>query len=202
MREEDKVVNYRPELVKKLQSIMDDTLRLYSQNQVGMLYLMLEKQFKDEGDLKTAELLSKASQCCLKQDLFYYEEFVREYRDDLNKLEYGLGDITEPSAARVVFEIYSKMVMKDKENLDLESLTKAEKYMVDHFFNVLLAPTRNPNIQIKEGHSKCYYDESRDGSFATSMKFSIEYIQKECGNTLDIFNTPDEELDKESDIEM
>ena len=202
MRKEDTIINYRPKLAEELQRIMNDTLQMYEQNQIAMFYIMLEKVRRENGDIEGEKLLSNAAKCLLKDDIFCYERFERDYRHNLNKLEYGLGDVTEPSAARVTFDIYKQLVEKEKEKLDMDDFTKQEVYMVDHFFNMLLAPTRNPNIQIQEGHHKCYYDEHMDAFFSSDMKRSIEYIKKDCENTLDIFNTPDEELDKESDIEM
>lgn len=202
MKDEDKIIYYRPELAKEMEKIMNNTINLYEQNQLGILYMFLEKAERLQGKEEEANLLQAASKCVLQGKIFWYETFERDYREDLNKLEYSLGDITEASAARITFEIVQEMVLKDKEALDLEPLTKMEKYMVDHFFNVLLAPTRNPNIQIHEGHNKCYYDEHRDAFFSSDIKRSIEYIKKDCGNTLDIFNCPDEELDKDDDKEM
>ena len=56
-----------------------------------------------------------------------------------------------------------------------------------------MAPTHNPNIEISEGHTKCYYDEHPgERSFKKDLRPSIEYINNNCGYIIEMFNTPDE----------
>lgn len=192
-RKKETIINYRPKLSKELQRVMDSTLDFYKANPIGVLYILLEKPYREKGDEQGANLLSSAAKCLLKDDSFSYEKFVRYYRDDLNKLEIGLGNIMEAGAARVVFETLSELIVQEKKKLSESNFTKMEQHMVDHFFNVLLSPTRNPNIQIPEGEVKCYYDRHYDALFKKDMKFSIEFIKKECSNTIEIFRTSDKE---------
>lgn len=205
-RKEDIVINYRPELVKTMKNHMDVILAAYRLNPISTLYSYLSKLYEDKGEHETAELLKKASKCISNDNYWDYDEFERDYRKPLNKIAYNLGEISEAGAAGIVYESYQWLIeeIKDKTLQSIENVTKYEKYTIERFYKILASPTHNPNIQVQEGHTQCYYDEHPHDSyfsFSKSMKFSIEFIEKECGNILNIFNTPDEELEETNKLD-
>lgn len=193
-KKEDIVLNYRPELVKTMKNHMDVVLAVYRLNPISTLYSFLSKLYKDKGEQETANLLKEASDCVSKGNYWDWERFERDYKEPLNKIAYDLGDISEANAASFVFDNYKEIIEQAK-NKTLEStndLTKSEKYMVERFYKILSSPTRNPNIKVQEGKSKCYYDEHKlDSSFSEDLKISIDFINKECESILNIFNTSD-----------
>lgn len=195
-RKEDIVINYRPELVKTMKNHMDVILAAYRLNPISTLYIYLSKLYKDKGEQETANLLKEASDCVSKGNYWDWERFERDYKEPLNKITYNLGEISEAGAAGIIYESYQLLIeeLKDKTLQSIENVTKYEKYTIERFYKILSSPTHNPNIQVQEGHTQCYYDENPHDpyiSFSKSMKFSIEFIEKECGNILDIFNIPD-----------
>lgn len=193
-RQKNMKIHYRPDLSKTLQKIMNDTLQLYKQNQIVMLYTLLAKIYIKNEDTEGAKLLFDAAKCLLKNDFFCDEEFIRKYQKDLNKLGYNLGDITETQAAGIMFKVYEDAIIRERNTIDETGFTGMEHFMIDKFFHMLLSPTRNPNLQVKEGHIKCYYEEQRFSDFLSDLKLSIEFIQENGRNTIELFNTPDEDL--------
>lgn len=78
-----------------------------------------------------------------------------------------------------------------KSKIIIDDFTKMEKYMINNFFHILLSPTRNPNIQIKEDKDKCYYDTEIRSNFQKDLQESLRFIENNCKNTIEIFNNPD-----------
>lgn len=203
---EDIVIKYRPELAIKMKNHMEVLLSAYRLNPISSLYSYLSKLYEGKGEHETSELLKKASKCISKGNYWDYDEFERDYRKPLNKITYNLGEISEAGAAGIIYESYQLLIeeLKDKTLQSIENVTKYEKYTIERFYKILSSPTHNPNIQVQEGHTQCYYDENPHDpyiSFSKSMKFSIEFIEKECGNILNIFNTPDEELEETNKLD-
>ena len=76
--------------------------------------------------------------------------------------------------------------------INTDDFTIIEKYMVESFYKKLKAPLRNPNIEVKERGGKCYYDEEPHSDFLKDLKLSLEYIEKNCLSTIELFSIPDE----------
>lgn len=205
-KKEDIVINYRPKLAKTMKNHMDVFLAAYRLNPISTLYSYLSKLYEDKGEQETANLLKEASDCVFKGNYWDWEKFEKDYTEPLNKIACDLGTVSEASAASIVFYTYREEIEKLKNNTlqSVSDLTKSEKYMVKRFYHILASPTRNPNIKVQEGECRCYYDKNEHNyfvSFSKDMKCSIEFIEKKCGDILDVFNTPDEELNENKEFE-
>ena len=204
MKEEDKKIKYRPELADKLESCMKDAIKLYREEPKKVYYLLMSLLCEEKEDLEGKELFWKSSECFDKENRFGAEEYYEHYYKDI-KERYGsdVADITSASAARLVFAIYKEDIEQSFDAIDTSGFSKQEKYMVEHFKNIVLSPTENPNIQIKDGNAKCYYDYTRGGNyeFERAVKSGIEFIERECQVTLEIFRTPDKEQTVEEEME-
>ena len=203
MRAEDKVVNYRPELAEQLQKAMEFALKLYGGNLRATYYKLVAAACKNGNDVpnEISALINEAAEC-FKDEFNGIELFEENYADKLKP--YGIELVSTAHAANFVFEVYEPVFDLLKEDIDTESLTKSEKFMVENFFKRLKAPIHNPNIKIKDGETKCYYDKKyhTNINFERDLKMSVEYLQQNCQNTIEIFNTPDEpELDVADDNE-
>lgn len=188
MKEEDKIVNYRPCLALILQKAMEFAQDLYSLNFQKAYYMMLSSVYEKE-DPEYAKILKEAAHCFDEKEIFGIEKFHEYYEK-----EYGLEYVSEPRAAFFVFNIFGDSFDKVyRKQIDFQTLTKSEQYMVDSFFRKLEAPMRNPNIEIPEGYTQCYYDRERWSDFHKDLERSLDYIKRECQIPIDIFMTPDEQ---------
>ena len=140
---------------------------------------------KIEENPERAEGLAKASECFAANAFAGIERFEEYYEK-----QYDIEYISSARAAYVIYEIYKDTFDKIKSKIDRTGLTGMENYMIDSFFNKLTAPTRNPNIKIPEGETQCHYDRKHE-DFYHDLKLSVEYINRECSTTIEIFNTPD-----------
>ena len=196
MKKEDTVVNYRPELAEILQDGLQFAQNLYTMNFQKAYYIMLSKTY-EKADPEYASILKEAAQCFDENEVFGIEKFREHYEKSYN-LEY----VSEPKAAAAIFFFYKDAFDIIKSRIDMESLTSSEKYMGISFFYKLTAPIRNPNIQIKEGYTKCYYDMPGNSTYFHEDLFAqMEYINRECQTTIDIFMTPDEQEQNLGNIE-
>lgn len=192
MKHEDTIIYYRPELAHVLEKIINNIIYLYEKNQKGMMYHFLSICKDIHGDTEGAALLRNASQCLLYDTMYGHETFNRDYREDVNQLGFGqIGNISEASAARFTFYIYELSLQMEKSKIDMSDFTKFEIHTVNRFFNMLLAPAKNPNIQIHEGHHKCHYDTCMDSSFTKDTQMSIDYIKRSCAEILEYFTYQD-----------
>jgi len=220
MKKEETIVYHRPELAKKLREAAELAIALYERDPREVLYvqfaLSYEEKFKDD---KKASVLREAAKWFADKNSWYrdisplseqwdetfpYKNTVSDPElDILNhelRTELHPERLTEATAARMLCELYRELILAKKEELDTFGFTKAEKYAVDSFFSMLLAPTRNPNIQIHEGCANCYYDEhpyDSTFSYRSATNDTIQYIKENLDTRLYFFETPDEELDKE-----
>lgn len=176
-------VHYRPEIAEILKEALTLANVLYKLNFQQAYYMLLSKIEKDP---ERAEALVKTSECFVK-DACHGVEFFEEYYEKQYNIEY----ISAARAAYVIFGVYKDAFDTIKEKIDRTGLTGMEEFMVDSFFNKLTAPTRNPNIEIKDGHTECYYDRNHASEFHHDLKSSLEYINEECQITIEIFSTPD-----------
>lgn len=197
MKEEDKKIEYRPELADKLECCMRDAIKLYKKEPREFFYFVVSLLCKEQGDLEGKELFLNVSKCFNKESRFGREKYYEHYYKDV-KLKYGekIADITSASAARLLFIFYKEKIENSFNAIDTSNLSKQEKHMVEHYKNILLSPTRNPNLQISEGSHLCYYDSLINGDykFNRQIESEIEFIERNCQATLDIFRTPDEEI--------
>lgn len=188
MKREDRQIKYRPELSKKLQDALDFANKFYKINFKKCYYLILSSYYKEK-DKKLSELLFKASEC-FEDSLFGEENFYEYYEKTLRK-DFGIEILSTARASYVIFNIYEDCFDKFLGKIDFDDLTKMEKFMVESFFRKLKAPMNNPNIKIPEGQVKCYYDRDISSNYLRDLNFSLEYLNKECKNTIEIFSIPD-----------
>lgn len=188
MRKEDQKVEYRPELAKALQEYLDLALKFYSMNFQKAYYMLLSLLYEKE-EPKKAEILRKASEC-FDSSSIALEYFYEHYEEILEK-EYGIETLSEARSAYVIYGVYGNLFDEIKSKIDTSNLSKMEQFMVDDFINRLKAPMRNPNIEIKDGNSKCYYDRDWRSSFSRDLKMSLEFMKEGCQSTIDIFSTED-----------
>lgn len=176
-------VYYRPEVAEILKEGLALANVLYKLRFQQAYYMMLSKI---EENPERAEGLAKASECFAANAFAGIERFEEYYEK-----QYDIEYISAARAAYVIYEIYKDTFDKIKSKIDRTGLTGLENFMVDSFFNKLTAPTRNPNIEIKDGQTQCYYDRDRSSNFYKDLELSLEYINRECSTTIEIFNTPD-----------
>ena len=173
-----------------------------------ILYHLFAKHYNREGHKEKRDVMDAAAKQ-YANDLSWYEstsllvvQFDKYFADDDLYNELHPDRLTEASAARLISEPIQNLILSMKEKIDMSDFTKAEKYAVDSFFSMLLAPTRNPNIQIHEGYKKCYYDEHPyERGYRKATDDTIQYIENELDNRLYFFETPDEELTSDSSAE-
>lgn len=204
MREQDKKVSYRPEIAEQLKKGMNDFLYLYETDQRVVLYKLLAIYFEKTGDGEKSELLDHGANL-LKSDRPYAdEEFYEKYESQISKLRLegveDLGNVTEATAFRNLIPLYKKYSDDLRQGIDTTDFSKTENYMLDSVFSKLESPLRNPNVQIKDGQTLCYYDrERRSSGFRDAMKSSIAYIRENIEQSLSIWEEKDEikeELDR------
>lgn len=205
MKKEDTKIQYRPELADKLESCMKDAIKLYKKETKKVYYRILSLLCEKKEDLEGKELFLNASYFFDKKSSIGDEHYGTSLEHNAIKFKYGekIADITSASAARLVFAFYKEDIEKSFDTIDISGFSKQEKYMVEHFKHIVLSPTRNPNFQIKEGNTKCYYDSIPGGDieFAKDIKRSIEFIEKESKWMLEIFRTPDIEKTENQEID-
>lgn len=195
MREKQSKINYQPELAKKMKEDMELIIKFYSQNFVAVYYEMWELWCQIKGDIAGRDLFKKLSDVAAYNE-FELREVFEEDRQLLKKYEiYKL--ISDASAFRFLAKIFDKELYALQEQaLSLGDFTRGEKGMIDIFYNRLYGPLRNPNIQIPEGETKCYYDRHPyNNYFNRDMKASIEYIKEECTWIYELFD--EKEIEEE-----
>lgn len=189
MKKEDTIIYYRPNLANTLKKDLKFMINYYNQNFQQMYYALLHLLCKSKNDKKGEKLFNDVNkwfnQPCDILELF------EEHKNEL--MEYGESDII--SSARAFYTL-NKIYREEFNNLiskiDFTDLTKQEQYMVKHFYSILLSPTRNPNIEIKKGRKKCYYDDNYHyGEFERDLQSGIEYLNKECNSIIGIFEISD-----------
>lgn len=187
MKKEDREINYRPDLASKLKVALMVANNFYQVNFKKAYYLILAEYYKNS-NLELSNILYKASKC-FDDSLFGEEYFYEYYEKDLKK--YNIEILSTARAAFVFFKVYEKYFDKFLEECSLDDLSKMEKFMVESFFKKLKAPMNNPNIEISEGQEKCFYDKDFRSNYSKDLTLSLEYLNKECKNIIEIFNTED-----------
>lgn len=208
MRKEDTEIHYRPEVADHLRIAASTAIKLYKQDPRTILYHLCAKHYNREEHKEKRDVMDAAAKQ-YADDLSRHEsanllvvQFDKHFTDDDLYNELHPDRLTEASAARLISEPIQNLILAIKEKIDMSDFTKAEKYAVDSFFSMLLAPTRNPNIQIHEGCKKCYYDEHLwERGYRKDTDSTIQYIENELDNRLYFFETPDEELTLDSSDE-
>ena len=188
MKESERKINFRLELAEQLKTILYQANDLYEVNYQWMWYRLYADIFRDSIRELYEALMASAE--CHKGHLSGIEEFELNYKDILEK--HGIEICSEARAASYIFRVYEKIFQSQKEKVLQGTLTKAEQLQIKRFFTILIAPLKNPNIQIPEGKTKCLYDRDYRHSFSKDMKSSLEYINQECSQIIELFNTPEE----------
>ena len=199
MRKEDKEIKYRPELAEQLKKCLDAALAFYNTNFKKAYYLELSK-YCAASSPEESIFLKKVAECFSEQP-FAEEMFHEEYEKTLTQ-KYHYEAVSTARAASLLFCVYKPVFELLEEKINTDELTKMEQYMVESFFKTLTAPLRNPNLEIKEGFSKCWYDRERGLNFLRDHRMSVEYLAKHCQSTIDIFSTPDEKELNSNDLEI
>lgn len=182
MKDTDREIQYRPDLAGLLQEALKFANNFYSINFKKAYYLLLSEYYKNS-DEELSKLLLNASKCF--DSVCGEYTFDECYEDDLKR--FNIEILSEARAAYIIFNVYKDYFDKFLKDINLENLSKMEKFMVESFFRKLKAPMNNPNIEIKEGQTKCYYDRDFSSSYSRDLKMSLEYMNKECQSTIDIF---------------
>lgn len=191
MREEDKIINYRPDLAKLLNEDLNFAKDFYAKNFQEQYYkvrAILSKSIKDDTGIELFEKLASVA-----DKPYVLDEVFAAHRAELRAYEeYEL--ISDARAFYTICTLSKSTFDKLIEKHNLDELTKMEKYMVESFYKRLMTPMRNPNIEIQPGHVKCYYDQPGNyGCFKRDLESGVEYLSNDCERTIEIFNTPDEE---------
>ena len=191
MKEEDKRIECRPELAKKLQEAMDFAIDIYSANIKKTYYKFLAKAYADE-DKEKSDFINKAAKC-FDGSLMGSEQFYEYYDRDLTH-KYHVAPFSYENVGKLVFPVYQMCFDELKKECLVEGLSKSEQYLIKFFFEKLTAPLRNPNVVVHEGSIECFYDKNHEPilSFERAMKDSVEYIKRECPYTIDAFSLPDD----------
>ena len=189
MRKEDREIKYRPGLAEILQNDLNFMKSYYSKNFPQMYYKVLSILYGSEKNKKGEKLFDMVAG--------WYEhpyevlEMFSEYRRELAEFDV-YEPISDARAFCILNEIYDKEFKARKDLVDRKDLTKMESFMVDDFYGKCFSPLRNPNIQIKDGEAKCYYDkQGHYGEFERDLKNGVEYLTNECNRIIEIFNMQD-----------
>ena len=193
-------INYRPNLSNKLQNILNLALKFYNINYQQAYFYILSCYYKNKKDTKLSKILETVSEMIAKQ---YNSDIIEEYIQD-NKALFRHNNIEVLSPARsayVIYELYKDdfnreqqnliKVYKETEEFKQNSLSSMEEYMIKSFFKSLTTPLRNPNIEIKEGQTKCYYDRTLHADFTQYLKEQLAYVEQNCKSIIETFNIED-----------
>mgnify|MGYP004680537777 CR=1 FL=1 len=214
----EKEILYRPEIAKQMRNILNSAVTLYSANLYVIYYDFLARSYiltkENANDFVNKDFIEKYADSNTKAGKYAlflkeisetlnspsgYDIFIEEYEEKLNK-EYNIETITEASAARFVFEIFEKQFLYFKEKMINEAkkpLTTMEQFEVDLFFKEITAPMRNPNIQIPQDKTKCWYDRYPHNNYRSDLNQHVEWIKEHANNIIEIFDTPDKEVEYE-----
>lgn len=188
MKDADKEIKYRPELAEQLSKCLNTAVIFYSINFKKAYYLMFSKVHENEGFEEESAFFKEVANCF--NEPWAEEQFHEKYEKILRK-EYLMEPVSEARAASFVFNVYKEAFDILKEKIHIENPTKMEQYMVNNFFAKLTAPMRNPNIEIQEGYTECWYDRNHE-NFLKDLKMSVECVKKNCQDIIDIFSIEDE----------
>ena len=185
MKKEETIINYRPKLAKILKNDMKFMLEFYSSNFIQLYYKLLATLYKIKKDA-TGEIL-------FNNMVEYIDSFNDAYtyfnvhRDEFAKYdEYSV--ISDHKAFYCICKVFENEFISMKNKVDFSIYTKSEQYMINHFYKILFNPLNNPNLEVQKGQSVCYYDKSGNyGEFCNDIKFSIKFIEKECGSIIELF---------------
>ncbi len=186
---DERNVCYRPELAKQLQNAMNDTLKLYQENILEAYYLLVSKTYSQSGDSEATNLLKNAANCA-SSEMLYKECFDKDYKDRLNNLQCGLGEVSEAQAANVVFFKYECHIENIRQSVlkSVGNLSKFEKFLIADFFDALKSPAHDPKLKIQEGELRCFYDNSTSEVFRQDLILQLGLMKAECEIIIKMFN--------------
>lgn len=188
MKKEETIIGYRPELAQRLKAAMDMAIKLYSANFQKIHYGMLASVYEDID--KNASEFFKAISDCFDKYYFSEEVFAEHYEYDLIH-KYHMSPVSETAAARSVYQTFGKVFDTMEKNIFIKysNLTRYEVFSIQSFFRKLTAPMRDPNLLLEEGQLVCHYEENHK-PYSSTLKRSIEYIEKECPYLIELFDAP------------
>lgn len=180
MKESDKIINYRPELGTYLKKCLDYAIKFYNTNFQKFYYEALAIVYKDTNP-ELAALLQKTSDCFNNSFASGFEQY--EY--ELSK--YNIYYVSMAKAAYIFFAVFESEFDNQWKQIDTNGFTKTELYMIKHFFGLLKAPMRDPNLRIKKGEAKCYYDKDLRVDYKESLEQSVACLTENCQSIIDMF---------------
>lgn len=216
-----KDIYYRPELVKQMNKILKTVVTLYESNFLAMHYGLLAKKdlitednikeyYNDDFVEKYADknteigkrsLFLKKVSDCLKDRTNGYDRFVEQYQDKMVNV-YHVESVSEAKASLYVFQALQYSV-NELGSMAKKSanppLTMAEMFMFNEFMRQITAPMRNPNIQIPEGETKCWYDKHPQDNYRDDLDQSITWLKQHADDLMGMFNIPDKEAEHEKE---
>lgn len=189
MNKNEMIINYRPHLAETLKKDLNFMLNYYTMNFPQMYYKVLSIIFGGQKNEEAQELFNKVAGWYNYP--FEVREMFSEYKKELAK--YGEYEpISNASAFYILNKLYKEEFEAKRILIDRSDLTKMESFMVDDFYGKCFSPLRNPNIQIKDGEAKCYYDkQGHYGEFERDLKNGVKYLTNECNRIIEIFNMQD-----------
>jgi hypothetical protein len=184
MREEEKVVNYRPNLAEQMQETLDTCIKFYSENPILLYMLILMNSHKD------ASVRGISEKCF--NDLNKKGWISDDTLDTCDSV--GFQVPTQAQAAKMLFNIYEKDINSMCDALyniadGTNKLTIVEKNLIKEFKQILTGPVRNPNLEIHKD-SMCWYDLSQL-DYLKETDISRNFIKDRCKHIVAIFNTED-----------
>lgn len=182
-------IAYRPELAKKMANFKEFVMSIYNANYKAVYYKLVGK-YLDKTDKEAKEFFNNVAKC-FEDGLIGHERFYEYYEKDM-LTKYNVAEISDSRAAYIVYKVYEYFIEDEYKKLLSDDLNEAEKYMIKDFKNILTgAMFRNPNIVPKEETNKNYYESTPYDSFSTDLKRSIEFINNNTKHQIELFNTPD-----------
>lgn len=206
----DKDIYYRPELAEQMKKLLEIVIALYKSNFLAMyydlfakIYLVTEDNAKEYFDDNFVEKYAdKNSEIgkrslflnevadCLKDRINGHDKFIEQYEDKMVN-EYHVKSISEAKAANYVFQFFQNSINELGEKM-IESanpsLTPIETFMIHDFIKQITSPMRNPNIQIPEGETKCWYDRHPYDDYSSDLNQSVKWLKENADNFIRMFD--------------
>lgn len=203
-------VFYRPDLANQLKQVLNTAITFYSVNFRYMYYDFLSKAYvltednakefnsyffvekyadKNTENGQKSLFLKKVANCFNNPN--GYKKFIKQYAYDMEE-KYHIKLVSEAEAACKLFNTYGSNLFEDFKNKIIEQtknppLTDMELFLINDFFLRVTSPMRNPNIQVQEGETKCWYDNHPYDNYKADLAESVQWISENLERTIEIF---------------
>ena len=203
-------VFYRPDLANQLRQVLNTAITFYSVNFLHMYYDFLSKVYvltednakefnadffvekyadKNTENGQKSLFLKKVADCFKNPN--EYKKFIKKYAYDMEK-KYHIKLVSEAEAACQLFNMYGNNLFENFKNKIIEQtknppLTDMELFLINDFFLIVTSPMRNPNIQVQEGETKCWYDNHPYDNYKADFAQSVQWISENLERTIEIF---------------